>query len=146
MSEHRKSISSKSGFFLRHDGKIVKDNEYLGFTIDAEDFIKCRRHVRKNATLLYKSETLEGGIPRQKLPKDERYSGRYFDLSQVFREAREGDAKYVDVETYNSSVTWDEYREYFRNEKLITKPKGKWFVNNRYRKSLLYLDDFKEDK
>ena len=146
VSEHRKAISSKSGFFLRHSGKIVKDNKYLGFTIDAEDFIECRKDVRKNATLLYKKEVSERGLPREKLPKEQRYSGRYFGLSQVFNKVREEGAKYVDVSTYNPSVTWDEYKEYFKNEELVIKPKGKWFVNNRYRKSLLYLDEFKEDK
>ena len=49
-----------------------------------EDFINCRREIRKG-TGEYTSEVLQDGIyPRNKLPHEERWSARHFSLDKIF--------------------------------------------------------------
>ncbi len=121
---HRKDISSERPFMLSHDGKTVKDNEYLGFTFDKDDFIMCRRKIREG-TGQYNSEVLEGGIfPREKLPKEERYSARHFLLDKIFEPVIIYKENKVEVPWYYNIDSWDSYCSYLGSEerKLVERP------------------------
>ena len=83
LREHRKEISSRRDFCLTYKDRTVRDGEYLGFTFTDKDFVAIRKHFRQNSTGMYKS-TLDGSIPRDKLPLHERYSARNFSLEEVF--------------------------------------------------------------
>ena len=121
---HRKDISSERSFMLSHEGKTVKDNEYLGFTFDKDDFVKCRRKIREG-TGQYNSEVLEGGIfPREKLPKEERYSARHFLLDKIFEPVIIDIENKVEVPWYHNIDSWDGYCNYLGSEerKLVQRP------------------------
>jgi hypothetical protein len=121
---HRKDISSERSFMLSHDGKTVKDNEYLGFTFDKDDFIKCRRKIREG-TGKYNSEVLEAGLyPRERLPKEERYSARHFLLDKVFEPVIIDIENKVEVPWYHNIGSWDGYCDYLGSEdrKLVQRP------------------------
>ena len=121
---HRKDISSERSFMLSHDGKTVKDNEYLGFTFDKDDFIKCRRKIREG-TGRYNSEVLEAGLyPREKLPKEKRYSARHFLLDKVFEPVIIDIENKVEVPWYHNIGSWDGYCDYLGSEdrKLVQRP------------------------
>ena len=109
--DYRKQISSREGFMLRHQGKTVQDGEYLGFTFTDKDFVAIRKHFRQNSTGMYKS-TLDGSIPRDKLPLHERYSARNFSLEEVFEILENGDTKTVDCVWYNKIDNWESYCSY----------------------------------
>ena len=45
--QNRSLISSPKNFYVEHDGKTIRDGEYLPFTFDKEDFKKFRRVIRE---------------------------------------------------------------------------------------------------
>ncbi len=142
VSKYRKKISSKNNFILNHEEQSVKNNKYLGFTFGADDFIACRKYVRSHGTLLYKGVENNKKIPVEKLRKEERYSGKYFDLSQVFCELNTEGAQTLNVQKYNRIITWQDYKTYFENTAHVKKPQSKWFIKNLYKKSILYPELF----
>ncbi len=121
LREHRRDISSNTGFFLSSGEKTVVGGEYLGFTFSPEEFKKYRRHLRQSSTGGYeKSGT---NIPTNKLPLEERYSARYFSLDKVFGIADTSGAKIVNVGDYHNIDSWDKLRNYLGSEHRLHKPK-----------------------
>jgi len=113
---HRKDISSERPFMLSYDGKTVKDNEYLGFTFDRDDFVACRRKLREG-TGQYNSKVMEDGIfPREKLPKEERWSARHFLLDKIFEPVIIGIENKVAVPWYYNISSWDNYCNFLSSE------------------------------
>ena len=112
---HRGDISSKRGFCLSHNGKTIKDGVKLGFTFDKHDFINYRRVVRKEGVGLYKSPK-KGEMPREKYPKGQRYTARFFTLQRIFRKTKVEENKIVEVPWYYDIDTWDEYANYIGSE------------------------------
>ncbi len=105
--EHRKSISSKNGFFLNHHGKNVSDGLYLGFTFDADDFKRYRSQLRKNAT------GIRGDSLDSVLPIEERWSARNFPLDKVFKSVIiDNDTVQVEVPEYHNIDNWLGYCDY----------------------------------
>ena len=96
----RKELSkTKKNFFFTHEGKTIKDNVPIPFTMRGEDFIQCRRHVNKVTTKnhypLSEGETWED---LRKRPIEERWSAKNFDLSTVFDKVMEKDDIYEDLD------------------------------------------------
>ena len=51
LREHRKQLfNTTKNFFFTHEGKTIKDNLPLPFTMRGEDFIQCRREVNRLTT------------------------------------------------------------------------------------------------
>jgi hypothetical protein len=124
LREYRKTISSATPFMLSRDGKTVQDGEYLGFTFDKDDFVAARRIIREG-TGKYNSEVLEAGLyPRKKLPKEERYSARYFSLDKIFKSVIIDIENKVEVPWYHNIDSWDGYCNYLGSEerKLVERP------------------------
>ena len=122
--EHRKIISNNNSFMLSHNGKTVQDGEYLGFTFDKDDFVNCRREIRKG-TGQYNSKVMEDGIfPREKLPKEERWSARYFSLDKIFKPVIIDIENKVEVPWYHNIDSWDGYCNYLGSEerKQVERP------------------------
>jgi len=117
---HRKEILSQKGnFFLSHNGKTVKDDEYLPFTMFGEDFKKCRRAVNKKTTKEYLPPLPGETIPLKKRPLEERWSARFFDLADVFEEADETNAFKVETEWYHDISSWEGYRNFLGSSHII---------------------------
>lgn len=120
LREHRTKISSSRPFMLRHQGKTVKDNEYLGFTIGRDDFISARREIRKG-TGRWSSAVMEDGIyPRAALPKEERYSAKFFSLDKVFQSVIIEEENIVEVPWYYNISSWDDYCNFLSSEERKT--------------------------
>ena len=112
---HRKKISSSGTFHLTHEGKSVKDGEYLGFTFDGEDFKKCRSSVREQATATYDTEG-------NKLPLEKRYSARHFSLDIVFKSVIMEEENAVELPWYHRVDSWKDYRNFLSSEETVIKP------------------------
>ena len=123
LREHRNAISNSSRFILTSQNKSAKQNEYLGFTFGNDDFVLFRRALREKATGLYVSNP-EGGIPKQRLSLEERYSARFFDLAQVFEPLEIKDSCLVEVPWYYKIDNWESYCEFLASEdsKNIKRP------------------------
>jgi len=119
LKAHRKKISNKKPFFVSHRGKTVKDNEYLGFTFDADDFKACRRLVRKEGT----GQSLGFGLGR--IPFEKRWSARFFPLDKVFSPVTMEGANTLEIPWYYNIDSWDNFRIFLSSkecEKLDKPP------------------------
>ena len=139
LREHRTEISSKEGFFLSNKGKTVKEGEYLGFTFNSEDFIKMRRDLRKKATALYISPE-DNSIPKERLPVEKRYSGRYFSLEDVFNSMPVNNSKIVDLEYYHRVDNWDGYCNYISSENRKSLKRPPKYILNYHEWNLIGFD------
>ena len=137
--EYRRDISSKRRFMIRANGEGIKQNKMLGFTMNKDDFINCRAHVRKKGTGMYDPKgEYENGIPRTLLPVEERWSARHFSLSEVFCNLSEEETRYLDLDYYYDVGSWKGYREYMRSDMEIEKPLcDEWIKPTKYKKSLM---------
>ena len=126
LREHRKDISSERGFFLSHQGKTVRDNEYLGFTFGAEEYKKYRAVVRREGTGIRKPGQL-AGIPKETLPLEERWSATHFPLDRVFGDAPILKSKIIEVPWYKSIDSWEKLRYYLGSENKVIKPSKELF-------------------
>lgn len=127
LRKHRRDISSTKSFFLSHEGKTVRDGEYLSFTFSPEEFIKYRRDLRQSATKKFVNSGDQ--IPKETLPLEERYSARYFSLDKVFGSAILDDANVVETPWYYNIGSWEGYCEYIASEdkKIIKRPSRTFF-------------------
>jgi len=114
----RRQISSRSPFYVSWDGKSIKDNEYLGFTFDGEDFKRCRKHLRKEGTGEF------FGYNTGRIPVEKRWSARYFELDKVFKYVSMESANVLDIPWYYNIGSWDGLRTFFGSEecKTLDKP------------------------
>lgn len=123
LRQHRNTISSDSRFLLTFEGQSVKQNEYLGFTFNNDDFVLFRKLLRERATGQYISNP-DGGIPKQKLPLEERYSARFFNLAQVFEPLETENSYLTEIPWYYKIDNWENYCEFLasENSKDIKRP------------------------
>jgi len=101
---------------LVHEGETVKENKYLGFTLDADQI----------GLLIEESITTSSGLwseDRQKrLSVEERYSYRNFDLKKVFEKSDFSSYKKIEVEKYFSIDSWGGYCSFLSTYKVPKKP------------------------
>lgn len=107
--EYREVISSDVGFcFETDEGETFRDGKKLSFTFGHELLTPLIRNFKSEATTLFKE-----GL---KLPREERYSGRFFSLKKVF--------KCINIKHYMQKKTlfyydaggWKGYRNYIASE------------------------------
>lgn len=116
ISKLRKKIKSKNNFYVASSGNTVKDNYYTSFTFGKEEFITYRRNIRKG-TGAYTSEVVdERGIPRSKLPLEERWSARFFQLKDVFCGVSHEDSNFYHADDFHNINNWDNYRSYMKSD------------------------------
>ena len=115
---YRTKISSKKDFHISFEGKTVKDNEYLGFTFDAEDFKEARRVIRKEGT----GEFPEYNSP-VRLPVEERWSARFFELDKVFKCVKMGDTN-LELSWYYNIGSWEGLKIYLGSKYSLDRPEG----------------------
>jgi hypothetical protein len=122
LRKYRRQISEISeNWFLTYNGKTVKDNVPLSFTMSGQDYIQCRRHVNKATTREFINPP-PGELPSEKLPLAERWSARYFDFNEIFREVSEIDARKQETEWFYDLTSWEGYRDFLGSENYIKKP------------------------
>ena len=111
---YRQKISSKKPFYISYDNKNIKNNEYLAFTFDAEDFKQARRIIRKEGT---------GEFPnynaKERIPIEERWSARFFELDKIFTCVKMEDAQILSVPWYHNISSWDGLKKYLGSENKL---------------------------
>ena len=127
VKEHRKKITNKNGFFLSHNGKTIKDGEYLGFTFKTADIKKFTKNFRRKATTKWVKPLPADGKTKT-LPIDERYSGRFFSLLDVFDiiELDKNKDTFLEVPWHFNVDSWDKWCYYISsNERKYMKRPSK---------------------
>jgi len=113
----RKKISSAQNFYVLKNGESVDCNHYTSFTFGKEEFIKYRRVIRKEGTGTYKGDVLnEYGLAIDKLPIEERYSARFFELERVFRDLDIEEATTLEPSWFHNMGTWEDYKRFLGSE------------------------------
>lgn len=107
----RRAIRTMKNFYTTSDGKTVQDNLYTSFTFGKEEFIKYRRNVRKGTGVYTMDVVDEKGIPRSKMPLEERWSARFFDLKDVFTDLDLDNANLLEIDFHNVG-SWSEYLDF----------------------------------
>lgn len=121
--KNRKCIGdSEKNFFASYEGKTVIDNVALPFTMTGQNYIHCRRDVNQKTTKEFYNTKEGEQYPSRKLPLEERWSAKNFDLSQVFEKLTTKKATVFDLEWYYNLSSWDQYRDYLGSDFLIKKP------------------------
>jgi hypothetical protein len=117
LREHRRKIRSKNNFYVTKNGLSVEDNLYASFTFGKEEFVKYRRIIRQKGTGMYdpQSPKDERGIHTERLPIEERYSARHFDLQDVFIDIDVSEDNSVEPSWYYDIGSWEEYCEFPSN-------------------------------
>ena len=120
LAKHASLIGKDKNLYLSHNGKTVRDGEYLGFTFDKEGFVEYRKIIR-TGTGAYKGQTLE---ELARLPLEERYSARFFSLDKVFGSAIIEGQTILDIPQYDNIDSWEGYCKYMgsENRRFIKRP------------------------
>jgi len=130
LREYRGSISSYEGFCLSYEGDTVAKNQYLGFTFNSEEFVQIRKNLRKKATGLYTSN-LKEGLPRERIPIEERYSARFFTLKDVFGDLDFSGVENITAPWYYNIDSWEGYCNFLSSkERNQIKNPGKYILGS----------------
>jgi hypothetical protein len=113
---HRDAIRGPKSFFLSHNSRTARDNEYLGFTFFPEDWAKFKWYIKEQCT---------GGS--KNLPLQERWSSQHFTLDKIFNLDIIGIDKKVEVKDYYDLGSWESLRKYYASDLRIPRP-GKQFM------------------
>ena len=79
MREHRKTLLENQVVFT-YNGQSVKNNKYLPFTFNSQQMDKLVEESITTSSGLW----VRDGEEKEKLPVEERYSYRDYDLKKVF--------------------------------------------------------------
>ena len=112
----RKVIKRKQNFYVRHNNMTVRDNNYTSFTFGKEEFIIYRRNIRKGTGAYTTEITDERGIPRSKLPIEQRWSARFFSLGDVFTGISHENSNFYDAPDFHNLGNWSDYRNYVSSD------------------------------
>ena len=136
--EHRRLIKKDETFFLSHDGKTVRDGEYLGFTFNEKQFIKYRKDLRQKGT---SSHALIGDELRR-LPPEKKWSARYFSLDEVFGSAIIDGQNVVETPWYYNIGSWSGLRRFLATDFALERPSKDMLSA----KGLSKLGDFNDEE
>ena len=114
----RKEILNNQIMFS-HNNKTVKDNLYLGFTLN----------IQQIEQLIVESKSRSNGLwvdPKTREEKhstEERFSYRNFNLQEVFTTINEADYNIISVEEYYDLDCWQNYCNFLSHKDSLRKPK-----------------------
>lgn len=132
-SENRLKIKKSNRFCYEFKGETILDNKLLSFAFNRQDLLDARKNVRTKGTGVF-IRGREFGSPGfgEKLPKEERWSGRFFNLSDIFSflKKEDFDAK-EEAKIYYPIDTWEGYVEMMRSEFPLRPFKSNYFYNRR---------------
>jgi len=121
--QHRRDIANReNNFFLTMDHKTAKDNLPLAFTMTGEDFKLCRRSVNQKTTKEYLPPSPDEQYPSKKLPIEERWSARQFDLSDVLEKVNENNSYKVELDWFYDISNWGGYRNFLASNNVVEIP------------------------
>ena len=128
LKDYRTKIRSKSNFYVKSNGHSLDNNLFCSFTFGKEEFIKYRKNIR-NGTGAYTSETNDKGIPNKRLPIEQRWSARFFNLNQVFTELDFDNSNVYDTPEFYNVSDWRSYCSLLSSEyaKNIVRPTRELF-------------------
>jgi|TARA_R110000824_G_scaffold57604_1_gene156567 hypothetical protein len=111
LRKERKQLSSRTPFCISYRGKTFLDGEHLAFTFDGAQLKALVKNFKQQNTNMFKGTT--------KLPRDERYSGRFYSLSETFKIIEIEDFLKKEAEFYYKIEDWKGYCNYISSEESV---------------------------
>jgi len=108
--KYREDIVKKRRFLISFNNKTMLDGELLSGTINNQDIKFLMKEFRNQATGLWdpNSPKRDGIYPTEKLSLDNRYSGRFLTIKDVFSKLlTEEDTKVMTVDWHYPIDSWD---------------------------------------
>ena len=118
MRDHRKTLLENQ-IAVTYKDESVKDNKYLSFTLTSEQIDQLVRESVTTSSGLW----TQNGEKKEKLPIEERYSYRDYDLKKVFNSLDFSNYTMIEIEKYSPIDCWASYCEFVSNNHKIRKPK-----------------------
>ena len=119
----RRDISDpEKNFFFTHKQNHIKNNLPISFTMTGEDFKLCRRTVNQKTTREYLPPSPGQQYPSQKLPLQDRWSARHFNLEDVFEAVDDKNAHKVELDWHYDVSSWSGYRNFLSSDYIINTP------------------------
>lgn len=111
MKERAYDATRAKQSYFSHEGKTVWDGEYIPFIFDQKSFAAMRANFHEKNTLVYRaiSEYKEGDKWRERLPKEEQYSGRHFPIDKLVEPVVKEGMKEIALDEYYNAFTWEGY-------------------------------------
>tara|TARA_R110002020_G_scaffold37239_17_gene112578 strand:+ start:18167 stop:19042 length:876 start_codon:yes stop_codon:yes gene_type:complete len=123
LREHRAAIANpEKNIFTSYNDRTVKDNEYLSFTFNGEDFKNCRNYINQITTRQYYPPEENEKYPNKRLPVSERWSAKNFDMSTVFKMLSTKKIENISLSWYYPIDSWDNYKQYMSSNKRLKLP------------------------
>ena len=120
----RKKISSSKNFFMTYFENSIFTNHCTSFTFGKDEFISFRRRVREGSGTYAPGHYNENGTPNKRLPLEERYSARFFELKDVFIDFTQGEATQFQPSSFYNVDSWENYRNFMMSDfaKNLSRP------------------------
>ena len=118
LREVRKDLNS-SHIMLSYTKQTVKDNLYLGLTLDMEQIEQLITESKTRSTGMWKDPTTR----KERYSLEERFSYKNFTLQEVFETLKCSSYDKLDVEDYYNLDNWSEYCSFLTHNPSIKKPK-----------------------
>ena len=143
LKRYREDIRREGNFFLLTDmGESVLDNKFIGFAFEANELGNLTSYFWRKQTGKFDpsqpvDERKDGKFITKLLPKDERYSGRFFTLQDIFTQLDlKKDTYKLEIDWYYDISNWENLCIYLGSEeqKKMSKPKLKFFTKRKWNK------------
>tara|TARA_A100001515_G_scaffold62921_2_gene49749 strand:- start:3260 stop:4165 length:906 start_codon:yes stop_codon:yes gene_type:complete len=125
LRQHRKSISSSRNFYVTYNSMSAENNLPISFTFGKDEFVRFRRQIRKG-TGEFKNVVEDGKLaPTERLPLEERYSARWFDIKDVFFDLDVNNENSISTPVFFDLRSWQQYKKYLSSDlsEVIKRPK-----------------------
>lgn len=126
LKNRRLKVSNNENIFLETpDGKTIKDGTLAGFSMTSTEYSQYLQNFREHEKLMWKNgEWKNGKFIGERLPAEERYSGRFVTPQQVFSTAQIPEETKFKLKWYHDISTWEGYCKFLgsKNSHLIKRP------------------------
>jgi hypothetical protein len=143
LDKKRKLIKTQKNFYVSYQGKTVQDNYYTSFTFGKDEFVQYRRNVRKGTGKYRSVPNSTKAIPVEPLPIEERWSARYFDLKDVFKDLDLDNATIHEPDDFSNISSWAEYRDFMKTDLAhsIVRPTKNLFKYSEFNRVAIDVED-----
>ena len=143
LRKYRSEISGRGNFFVLTDkGESVLDGKFVGFAFEADQLGTLIKYFWDIQTGKFDSsqpisERRDGKFITKLLPTENRFSGRFFKIRDIFKKLDDSKQTFkVEMEWFYQISTWEEYCNYLSSEerKKMLCPKMKFLRARRWNK------------
>jgi hypothetical protein len=138
--ESRNIITDQSkNFMISHNSETILDGLPASFTMNGEDYKKCRDNIKKLTSREYLPPGEGEQYPSKKLPLEERWSARSFDLKTVFSPLNSKEVHKEHTTFFFDNRKWENYVKMISSDNRIVIP-NKELLKPRFHNKIPHVD------